>query len=141
MDQPVHYLTALRRRWWVIVAAVLVAGVGRWFTTTTSPDSRSTNATAAYSATTVLWDPGAPGVRPRNPFTSTVALAQVVTLPDVVAIAAQVMDYQGSPLALRNQVKATTDPDERFLAITGYGAGPSSAETVSTAFSHALRRT
>ena len=50
------------------------------------------------------------------------------------------MDYQGSPSTLANQVQAAADETSGFLHITGYGADPSTAEQVSTAFSHALRQ-
>ena len=32
--EPIHYLRALRRRWWVIALSVLVAGAAAWVTTT-----------------------------------------------------------------------------------------------------------
>ena len=144
MEHPVHYLTALRRRWWVIVAAMAVAVATAWFTTPTSHDAPVTTSTAAYSATTVLWDPeaSAQGVQTTaaGSITGMDALAQVVTLPDVVALAAQDMDYQGSPSTLANQVQAAADATSGFLHITGYGADPSTAEQVSTAFAHALRQ-
>ncbi len=145
MEQPVQYLTILRRRWWVIVAAVVVAVATASFTTPTSHDAPVTSSTAEYSATTVLWDPGSPGrgvqtTDTAGSITGMEALAQVVTLPDVVALASQLMDYQGSSLALRNQVQAAADETSGFLDITGYGTMPSRAEEVSTAFSHALRQ-
>ena len=144
MEHPVHYLTALRRRWWVIVAAMAVAVATAWFTTPTSHDAPVTTSTAAYSATTVLWDPeataGAQTTTAAGSITGMDALAQVVTLPDVVAIAAQDMDYQGSPSTLANQVQASADATSGFLHITGYGADRSTAEQVSTAFAHALRQ-
>ena len=48
-----------------------------------------------YGATIVLWNPGAPIVGPGNPFTNMATLAQFVSLPNVTAIAAKKMDYQG----------------------------------------------
>jgi len=143
MDRPVRYATALRRRWWVIALAVLVAVATAWFTTTIDHDAPATSATAPYQATTVLWDPetpvqGIPSVDSGS-ITGMDALAQVVTLPDVVALASARLDGSVEPATLREQVVAAADPTSGFLDITGYGADPGGAERVSTAFSQALR--
>ena len=93
--EPVHYVRALRRRWWVIAASVLVASAAAWLTTTAVPSAQATAAPpTAYTATTVLWNTGAPTMGQGSPITSMEALAQVVTLPGPTAIAAKALAYR-----------------------------------------------
>ncbi len=88
--EPVHYVRALRRRWWVIAASVVVASAAAWLTTAAVPSAQATAAPpTAYTATTVLWNTGAPTLGQGSPITSTEALAQVVTLPGPTSIAAR----------------------------------------------------
>ena len=138
--EPIHYLRALRRRWWVIAASVLVSSAAAWFTTATvvpvqqaaSPEPQ------AYTATTVLWNTGAPTIGQGSPITSMEALAQVVTLPGPTAIAAKGLDYHGDPLLLSSQVQGSVDQASGFLNIIATAPTPQRAVAVSTAFSDAL---
>ena len=52
-----------------------------------------------YSATTMLWNPGAPTIGPAVPLPDPATLANLVTLPDVASIAAQSDGSQGNPVA------------------------------------------
>ena len=122
----------------MIVAAVLVGGVAAWVTTTLSASTPSTTATTVYTATTVLWNPGIPSVGQGTPITDVATLAQIVTFPDVAAIAAKTIHYQGSPLVLRSQIQATADTSGLFLNITATSTKPRMAERISAAFSDAL---
>ena len=137
--EPVHYLRALRRRWWVIAASVVVASVAAWVTTVAlgSPKVAVARQTT-YNATTTLWNTGAPTIGQPVPLPDPATLANLVTLPDVASIAAQAMDTQGNPAALGSQVYATADPVTGLLDITGTAANPEQAVAVSTAYSHAL---
>ena len=136
--EPIHYLRALRRRWWVIVAAVLVAGTAAWVTTDVAPVQPVTPKAAGYSATTVLWNPGAPIVGQGSPITDLAVLANLVGLPEVSSIAAKRMHFDGTPLDLSQQVYATTDPTTGFLSISGTALDPATAERISNAFSQSL---
>ncbi len=137
--EPIHYLRALRRRWWVIAAAVLVAGTAAWATIEVAPVQPVTPPkSAGYSATTVLWNPGAPIVGQGSPITDLTVLANLVGLPEVSSIAAKRMHFPGSPLDLSQQVYATTDPTTGFLSITGTAPNPATAEGISKAFSRSL---
>jgi capsular exopolysaccharide synthesis family protein len=137
--EPIHYLRALRRRWWVIVVAILVAGVAAWITTTTVAPPRNSGVASSYAATSVMWDPGiSAGAGQGSPITNLDSLAQVVSLPDVAAKAAQLMNYEGDPLALGAQVDASSDRTSGFLRITATAPDPKNAEKISAAFSHAL---
>ena len=122
--EPIHYLRALRRRWWVIVAAVLVAGTAAWVTTEVAPVRPVAPKATGYSATTVLWNPGAPIVGQGSPITDLTVLANLVGLPEVSSIAAKRMHFDGTPLDLSQQVYATTDPTTGFLSISGTAPDP-----------------
>ncbi|MEO8424610.1 MAG: hypothetical protein ABI595_11970 [Actinomycetota bacterium] len=139
--EPIHYLRAFRRRWWVIAAAVLVAGGVAWATTQVSPASTSltseSQGRAGYTATTVIWNPGT-FVGGGGTIFSMDQLAQVVTLPDVATIAAKDLGYTGDLLALGAQVQASADPTTGFLRVTATADGPKGAEAISTAFSRGL---
>ena len=132
--EPIHYLRALRRRWWVIVASVVVAIVAAWVTTAalSSPKVVATRHTT-YSATTTLWNVGAPTLGAAVTLPEPVALANLVTLPEVSSIAAQ-----ANPAVLDSKVYATTDPQIGRLVITGTASSPEQAVAVSTAYSRAL---
>ena len=106
--EPVHYVRALRRRWWVIAASVLVASAAAWFDDggASPPRRRRPLRRSAYTATTVLWNTGAPTLGQGSPITSMEALAQVVTLPGPTAIAAKTLAYEGlAARALRHRCR------------------------------------
>ena len=133
-------MRALRRRWWVIVTAVVVAGSAAWITRDATSTSASSSAkpSTGYGVTILMWNPGAQLVGPENPLMDPATLARLVKLPNVAAIASQIMFYQGDPAQLSSQVEAAVDPATGFLSITGIGKDPGSAETVANAFSHGL---
>jgi capsular exopolysaccharide synthesis family protein len=137
--EPVHYVRALRRRWWVIAASVLVASAAAWLTTAAVPSAGATVAPpTAYTATTVLWNTGAPTIGQGSPITSMEALAQVVTLPGPTAIAAKALDFHGDPLVLSSKVQGSVDQASGFLNITATAPTREQAVATSTAFSEAL---
>ena len=135
--EPVHYLRAFRRRWWVIVASVVVASFAAWVTTVALNPSKAPRPTV-YVATTTLWNTQAPTIGQEVPLPSFDSLPTYVTLPQVSAIAAQAMNMQGDQTALSSAVYASADADSGFLDITGEAATPKQAVAVSTAYSHAL---
>jgi capsular exopolysaccharide synthesis family protein len=135
--EPIRYLRALRRRWLVIVASVVVAMIAGWATTAVSHPAVEPSG-ASYSATTVLWYPPLPTGGQGTPITTMDTLAQIVVLPDVAAIAAQRLDYDGQPIDLSEGVNATADKASDFLRVTAFSGDPDDAVAVSTAFSQAL---
>ncbi len=138
--EPIHYLRALRRRWWVIAAAVIIGTTAAWLApaAATSASTSTSSTPKAYTATTVLWNTGAPTIGQGSPITSMEALATLVTLPGVTSIAAKELQFPGTPLALASQVQASVDQTSGFLDITATSPTPKEAVRVSTAFSTAL---
>ena len=135
--EPIHYLRALRRRWWVIVAAVLVAGAAAWVTAEVAPVQPVAPKATGYAATTVLWNPGAPLVGQGSPITDLTVLANLVGLPEISSIAEKRLHADGTP-GQSPQVYATTDPTTGFLSITGTAPDPRTAERISNAYSQSL---
>ncbi|HZD79129.1 MAG TPA: hypothetical protein VE646_03695, partial [Actinomycetota bacterium] len=133
---PIQYLRAFRRRWAVIVAAVLVAAAAGWLTTSTVAPVRA--APQRYSATALLGN-GTSSTVPGVPILDVPALVRVATLPDVVDLAAKELGWTGDPSVLAGNVQVTPDPQsDGFLDITGTATGPRQAERIAEAFSNAL---
>ncbi|MCO8127425.1 AAA family ATPase [Acidimicrobiia bacterium EGI L10123] len=112
------YLRLFRRRWALIVACVLVAGLAAWFTTPAEP----ANDDVTYSAThTILRDSSA--VAPQA--LATVAL-YVKTGP-VPERAAERLDWDREPALLASDI--TLEPNEQVgtLDITATGTSPEAA--------------
>ncbi|HEX6230162.1 MAG TPA: hypothetical protein VF029_00440 [Actinomycetota bacterium] len=136
--EPLQYLRAFRRRWAVIVAAVAVAVATGWLTTETVAPAEPEP--TRYQATAVLWNPSGVtvGTGASIPLTAMVRLA---TLPDVLVMAAEELDWQDDPLALRGRVSVQVDPvAEGFLNITSSADTPRDAERIAQGFADALIR-
>jgi capsular exopolysaccharide synthesis family protein len=143
--EPVEYLGAFRRRWWVIALTTIIAGAVGWVATTATPAPGVPKPSASvYSATSVMWNPTLLGSGGGSPISDLGTLAELVSLPDVAVKAADIMSYDGDPSELSAQVNAETgatkrrDPGTAFLRITGYGPDPQTAEATARAFSRAL---
>lgn len=135
--EPIRYLSAFRRRWWVVVLATLVGGAAAWATSTQVDAGLPRSTAKLYSATAVLWNLGSSSSS-RGSITDLNTLSQIATLPDVAAIAAKTLDYQGDPSSLSSRVTATAGKKAVFLSITGYGPDAESAKEVASAFSNGL---
>ncbi len=136
--EPIQYLRALRRRWLVITAAMVVAAVAAFLT---SPDISGIEPDApfaAYSATTVVWNEAGATGEGGSPIGFGSALTRVLVLPDVAALAARELGRNADPIALLTQVQSFVDTESGFLEITGFGGTPKAAEKVSAAFQTAL---
>lgn len=139
--EPVRYLNALRRRWWVIVATVAVATTAAWITTSlagSSAEDRPSTPSGRYWATTVMWNPGDPSLGNGSPFSNPATIAQIVTQPEVAAIAARRVEGGGGPLELLGSVQAFADDSTGFIYIKAISTDPDEAEAISTAFSEAI---
>ena len=117
--EPIQYLRALRRRWLVIFAAVLVAVLAAVATTRSVPESGFSSNVSQYQATTILWDPGTASGTTSSGF-DPATLAKLIRLPDVAVIAAANLKTDMDPLALRALISAQPDPAGAFLEVTAY---------------------
>ncbi|MGH2661071.1 MAG: hypothetical protein ACRDHS_15805, partial [Actinomycetota bacterium] len=105
---PFAYLRALRRRWPIIPAAVLVAVIAAWFTTKVLPVRPPT---VSYQATVVLLDTGGTAGNLQT-------LAALVTLDPVAEKVADAMGFAGDPATLAARVNAVANPSTGFLTIS-----------------------
>jgi capsular exopolysaccharide synthesis family protein len=130
---PLEYLRAIRRRWVIPVAAVLLAVVIAWATTTVAPASTK-SPTRLYEATTILLSRGggSPG------FTNLQTLAALTTIPDVAKRVADTMHYTGDPQVLARQVRAFGDSQTGLLNITADSTDPKQAQTLADTFATEL---
>jgi capsular exopolysaccharide synthesis family protein len=136
--EPIQYLRALRRRWWVIGAAVALSAAVGWATTAAVTPAPAARREATYAASTVLWSPEAVSSEVSSASMTVETISNVLTLPDVAVIAARRMQFQGSPLVLMSRVEATADSSSGFVTVTGFAPDAEGARRTSAAFSSAL---
>jgi len=139
--EPIHYWRALRRRWFVIIAAVAVAGITAFVMTPAASSGPSAEQSKTYEATTLLLEDPSTSATSSTSSSAVVPFESLPTLikaPQVAAIAAKRMHSEVDPLVLRNEVTAQVDPVSGFLEVSGVSSDPRSAEDLSRAFSSAL---
>lgn len=114
----VEYLRLLRRRWRILAACMLVAGVAAWVTTPAEPANDNVTYTATHQ---LLRDSSTTA----PPALATVSL--FVKTGDVPISAAERLDFPGEPAVLAAGI--TLEPDEQVgtLDITTKGGSPEEA--------------
>jgi capsular exopolysaccharide synthesis family protein len=119
------YLRLFRRRWALIVACTVVAGVAAWFTTPAEPADDNVTYAATHQ---ILRDSSAFA----PPALATVSL--YVKTGEVPQRVAERLDYRGQPAVLAGTV--TLEPDEQVgvLEITARGTSPEQAAERANAF-------
>lgn len=120
------YVRLLRRRWRLLAACVLVAGVIAWVTTPANPSNRQVTWQATY---TMLRDAAAATPPP--------ALAQValfVNTGDVPKRVAERIGFDGSATALANRIDVEPDDLSGALYITASAATRAEAAELANAF-------
>jgi capsular exopolysaccharide synthesis family protein len=130
---PLEYIRAVRRRWLILVAAVLVAVVVAWATTTVAPTTVGTPS-RLYEATTIMLSTGggSPG------FTNLQTLASLTTIPDVAKRVASDIHFTGDPQVLARQVHAVGDSSTGLLSITADSTTPTLAKDLADTFATEL---
>lgn len=134
--EPAELMRAVRRRWPVVVATVLVALVAGWLTTRivpTGPPERT------YEATSVLLSDQATslGYGPAGTYNlrTIAALATVGEVPQRVAAAT---GYQGDPTDLTQAIRSNGNPDTGLLRITATSTDPAGATQLADSFAGEL---
>src|SRR5262245_7250805 len=114
--EPIDYLGALGRRWYVIALAALV-GVAAAFITT--PSGQTTADTRGYQATHTLI------VQDEETRAQKVdSLAFLATKGEVPERVAKKLDFEGSPEQLASHVESVANPELFTIAITAKDANP-----------------
>jgi len=131
---PIEYLRSLRRRWPMIVAAVLVAVGVAWVTLSSIQPGVRTG--PSYNATTVLLSAQSASTDPRvNSLATVAALTTVGEVPENVA---EALAYEGDPASLASTVHAVVSRESGLLRISAIATSPDRAELVADTFAEQL---
>jgi capsular exopolysaccharide synthesis family protein len=122
---PLDYLRALRQRWKIVVACVLLAFAAGWLTTPANPKTvvdRNVN----YEATaTLLRDP--------NAQISLGYVSLFITKGELPAIVAKKLNYPGDPAVLGSSMVVTADSEVGTITIASTSSnGPEAALRANT---------
>jgi capsular exopolysaccharide synthesis family protein len=130
---PVGLLRAVRRRWATVAAAVGIALLAGWLTTTVAPPGpplRTYRATSVLlSSDTDIYSTGTDNLR------TVAALATVGEVPKRVAESIQ---FDGDPRELTKSVEATGNPQTGILKITATSRDPNEAKLLADTFATEL---
>jgi capsular exopolysaccharide synthesis family protein len=123
--EPLEYLGILRRRWRLLAACVLVAGVMAWITTPANPSADA----VTYKATHQLIRDSAALAPP-----AIASLSLFVKTGEVPRRVAERIGYTGEPALLAARVTLEPDDSVGTLGITVTGGTPSEAADRANAF-------
>ena len=137
--EPIEYLNAIRRRWRVILVAVLVSAAVALFTNAAAPAGDQQG--ARFEASVLLLDArgaqfGAESRGAQGVTLDTIAI--FATLDEVAERAAKRLRSDRDPQALAGSIVATADADTGILTITATARTGKRAERVADAFARAL---
>lgn len=137
---PVSYLRAMRRRWGLVVLAVVVSlGGGFAFVSLDGgTDQPSYTATAFLLDTTPLTSDRAEGLGGRVGSSELNTLASLVTLGEVPDRVARELGFEGDPERLVRMVKADANRDTGLLRIAATAGDPDRAKDIADAFATQL---
>jgi len=133
--EPIQYLRGLRRRWFVIVAAIGLGVAAAWLTT--SVTAVATSSAGGYDATTTLITLGGNN-QSSLPQVSITTAANLVTIPDISNAVAKEIHFPRSATELATRVTGTADEKTGLLKITATGDSPNQAQVVADAFAGQL---
>jgi capsular exopolysaccharide synthesis family protein len=132
-----EYFSAIRRRWVVIVAAVVVALVaGFAITSTIKPKPARPS---AYSARTLLLNLSAsiPSGAPTSALGAFIA-ASLTETGEIPRKVDEALDYEGTPVQLARKIDAMVEGDTGLLNITATAETAGEAVTIADAFATEL---
>jgi capsular exopolysaccharide synthesis family protein len=136
---PLEYVRALRRRWYVIVAFLVVALAIGWATTAVGHAAPKTKTPPRqYSASDVILNIGSPNGQSQAGFGNLQTLATLINLPDVAKLVAKDLHYSGDPRKLTEQVGAFASPDTGLLTINANDTDPNRAKLLADTFADDL---
>ena len=139
--EPVEYLRGIRRRWRVIVAAVLVGVVAAWLTTAATP-AGDTDDDIRFEASVLVLDARGSQFGSESRSAEGVSLdtiAALATLEEVAERAATLLKSDVDPEVLAADVAATSDSETGILTITATAETAKRAERLADAFARGLR--
>jgi len=128
--EAVEYLRALRRRWKIVAAFVVVAMAAAWFTSS-SPTAGAPPET--YEATTMIWSTGTSSTTP-----GLETLAAFVTVGEVPERVATAVDRPGEGARLASKIEAEADDKTGFLIISATSTDRAETQLLANTFADEL---
>jgi capsular exopolysaccharide synthesis family protein len=130
-----NYLRAVRRRWRVIFAMVVLAGVAGWFTTRTIAQPNA-GPTSTYHASDLIVNTSI--VTSHGGITSFDTLSVFVTTRTVGDRVAEQLGFKGDSIELVQKIQPTADTETGVLTLTATGSDPRETEQLADAFADQL---
>lgn len=130
--EPVHYLKAFRRRWYLIPAALIVALLAGYFGSDKIGDTNS----VSYEANAVLLSTGEP--LGGSGITRLKTVAALIAVGEVPVRAAKLLNYSDEPLKLVKKIEVIVDEEVGTIRIIGKDRQPAVASSVANAFARTL---
>lgn len=134
---PIEFLSAVRRRWVVVAAAVAIALAVAWFTTTVAPVGVGPPV-RSYKATAVLLDLRTIESRSSGAINNLETVAALATVGDVPIRVAKAIKYTGEPQLLAQRVETSADTEAGLLKITASSSDAAEAELLANTFTGEL---
>jgi capsular exopolysaccharide synthesis family protein len=128
--EAVEYARALRRRWKIVAAFVLVAMAAAWFTYSTPTKGEPTQ---VYEATTTIYSTGESSTTP-----GLETLAVFVTVGEVPERVASVVGREGDATKLASKIETEADDKTGFLTITATSSNRDETRVLANAFADEL---
>jgi capsular exopolysaccharide synthesis family protein len=125
--ERVDYLGGLRRRWFIIVAAVALGMLGAWLTRSVGPATGG-----RFEAATPILGSTDPAV------TNLSTLSVLTTLGEVPRRVAENLEYEGDPADLAQRITASPDQGTGLLWIAANSSSPQQAERLANTFAREL---
>lgn len=128
-----EYWKVIRRKWPVMVACALAAGVVMWIVTPAEPPPVERVSSYDATATLIVEVPAAASDEPA----AGVSLDRMVlymTTGEIPALAAQQVGYSQDPALLASQIIVTPNPSSQSLTVQMSGSDPEFVASVANAF-------
>jgi capsular exopolysaccharide synthesis family protein len=127
--EQIDYLSGLRRRWWVLVAAVMLGVFAGWATRSVSFGPTGPK---RYEASAVILGSSDPNV------TNLSTLSVLTTVGPVPRRVAHKLHYPDSPLDLAAKISTSPDQGSGVMWITAQSSTPTGAQQLANAFANQL---
>lgn len=130
--EPIHYLKAFRRRWYLVPASVILAVAAAYLLS----DKIGSTKSVTYEAKAVLLTTGAP-FNARG-ITRLKTVAAVVAIGEVPVRVAKELKYTGDPLKLAKKIEVLVDEEVGTIRIIGKDRKADVAASVANSFARQL---
>src|SRR5579863_7207336 len=135
--EAADYVGVLRRRWWIVLVAMIIGLVGAFGYVTVAPKSYSATASVNVVPTAADQSNSVAGSRTSGATVNLDTEAQVVTSTAVATLAGHMMHSTLTPYKLSAQIAVTVPPNSSILDITCKASTAVGAATCANDFAKA----